>query len=81
MPVTEAKRRWGDRVAILGGVDVDFLCRHSPREVKERTKRILEVCSRGGGYALGSGNTIANYIPVENYLAMLEAGREFNGLG
>ena len=81
MPVTEAKRRWGDRVAILGGVDVDFLCRHSPREVKEHTKRILEVCSRGGGYALGSGNTIANYIPVENYLAMLEAGREFNGLG
>ena len=39
MPVTEAKRRWGDRVALLGGVDVDYLCRHSPEEIMEYTKR------------------------------------------
>jgi uroporphyrinogen decarboxylase len=79
MPVANAKKRWGNRVALLGGVDVDYLCRHAPGEVKDYTKRILEACAPGGGYALGSGNTIANYIPVENYLAMLEAGREFNG--
>ena len=79
MPVTEAKRRWGDRVAIMGGIDVDFLCRHSPAEIMERTKRVMEFCSRGGGYAIGTGNTVANYIPVENYLAMLKAAADFNG--
>ena len=31
-----------------------------------------------GGYAIGSGNTIANYIPVDNYLSMIEAANEFN---
>ena len=36
------------------------------------------ACAPGGGYALGSGNTIANYVPVDNYLAMMAAGREFN---
>ena len=35
-------------------------------------------CAPGGGYALGTGNTVANYIPVKNYLAMLEAGRDFS---
>lgn len=79
MPVTEAKRRWGDRVALLGGVDVDYLCRHSPAEIMEYTKRVMDVCSRGGGYAIGTGNTVANYIPVENYLAMLKAAADFNG--
>ncbi|HUT24897.1 MAG TPA: uroporphyrinogen decarboxylase family protein [Sumerlaeia bacterium] len=79
MPVAEAKKRWGSRVALLGGIDVDFLCRHTPREVKDYTWRVLEACAPGGGYALGSGNTIANYVPIENYLAMLEAGRDFNG--
>ena len=79
MPVTEVKRRWGGRVAILGGIDVDFLCRHSPAEIMERTKRTLEVCAPGGGYALGTGNTVANYIPVESYLAMLKATADFNG--
>jgi uroporphyrinogen decarboxylase len=28
------------------------------------------------GYALGSGNSIPDYVPVEGYLAMLEAARK-----
>ena len=80
MPVVEVKKRWGDRIAILGGIDVDFLCRSTPEEIKEHTKRVLEICWEGGGYAAGSGNTIASYMPPNNYLAMIEAVREFNGL-
>lgn len=79
IPVTEAKKIWGDRVAIIGGIDVDFLCRATPEEIKERTKRTLDICSKGGGYAVGSGNTITSYMPSKNYLAMLDAVREFNG--
>lgn len=78
MPVTEAKRRWGERIAILGGIDVDFLCQRSPSEIKDYTWRTLEVCAQNGGYAAGSGNTIASYVPVKNYLAMVEAINEFN---
>ena len=80
LPVAEAKRRWGGRIALLGGVDVDFLCRRSPAEIREYTLRILEACAPGGGYAAGTGNTVANYIPVENYLAMLRAVEEWNNL-
>lgn len=68
------------RVAILGGIDMHFLATAAPHEIKERVKRTLDACAPGGGYALGSGNTVANYIPVPNYLAMLEAAREWNGL-
>jgi len=38
---------------------------------------ILEKCTPGGGYALGSENSIANYVPVENYLVMLDEERKF----
>lgn len=31
-----------------------------------------------GGYCLGSGNSIARYVPVENYLIMLDEGRRWN---
>ena len=72
VPVAESKRRWGKRIAILGGVDVDFLCRSSAEEVRAYTHRVIEECAPGGGYALGTGNTVANYIPVKNYLAMIE---------
>jgi uroporphyrinogen decarboxylase len=74
MPVTEAKKKWGHRVAMLGGVDVDFLVRSTADQVRKRTREVLETCMPGGGYALGTGNSVANYIPLENYLAMLEEG-------
>ena len=32
-----------------------------------------------GGYALGSGNSIPDYVPVEGYLAMVEGVRARRG--
>jgi hypothetical protein len=37
--------------------------------------RTLDVCQPDGGYCLSTGNTVANYIPLDNYLAMLDEGR------
>ena len=76
LPVVEAKRLYGDRIAILGGVDVDYLVRSSEDDVRAYTRRVLEECMPGGGYALGTGNSVANYIPVRNYLAMLDEGNK-----
>lgn len=72
MPVTEFKQRYGDRMAALGGLDMDFLCRRTPDEIRARVREIMEVCMPGGGYAFGTGNTVANYVPVENFLAALD---------
>ena len=77
LPVTEAKKRYGKRMAILGGIDVDFLCRADEKSIRRRVKETLKTCMAGGGYCLGTGNTVANYIPLENYLAMLDEGRKF----
>lgn len=78
VPVTEVKRRFGDRLSLLGGMDVDFLARQSLAEIAAKTREILEICVPGGGYFLGSGNWVTSYIPPENYLAMVQAGREFS---
>jgi len=76
-PVTEAKRRYGDRIALLGGIDVDFLCRADEPQIRQRVRATLDVCQPGGGYVLGTGNSVANYIPVRNYLTMLDEGRRY----
>jgi len=75
--VIQAKERYGDRIALLGGIDVDFLCRADERAVRRRVRETLEACLPGGGYVLGTGNSVANYIPLDNYLAMLDEGRKF----
>lgn len=75
--VREAKKLWGDRIALLGGIDMDFLCRVSTGEVRQRVQATLDKCMPGGGYCLGTGNSVANYLPLDNYLAMLDEGRNY----
>ena len=72
-PVEQAFDLWGERIAILGGIDMDFLARSSPEEITKRSKAILKKGFAQGGYALGSGNSIPEYIPDENYIAMISA--------
>ncbi len=71
--VEEAYERLDGRIAVLGGIDIDFLSRKSPEEIYERAVGLLAMSKERGGYALGSGNSIPAYIPLENYYAMLMA--------
>jgi uroporphyrinogen decarboxylase len=73
LPVEDAYESWGQRVAILGGIDMDFLCRMPPEAVRRRSREMLERAESRGGYALGSGNSIPSYVPFENYFAMISA--------
>jgi len=75
--VVSAKQQYGNRIAVLGGMDVDFMCRASEAQVRQRARATLFQCMPGGGYCLGTGNSVTNYIPLDNYLAMLDEGRRF----
>ncbi len=77
MDLYEVKKRFGDRVAVLGNVDVDLLCRGSVADVRAETRRLIERVAPGGGYMLCSGNSITSAVRPENFMAMVEAGREF----
>jgi uroporphyrinogen decarboxylase len=71
--------KYGDRIGNFGGVDTDHLCSKSEAEIKAIVKEVIAVSRENGGFALGSGNSIPDYVPVEGYLAMVEAAREIRG--
>ncbi|MCC6487376.1 MAG: hypothetical protein IT364_07735 [Candidatus Hydrogenedentes bacterium] len=67
---------YGARIALLGGFDLGFLCQSSPAEITAAVvEQGREFRAKARGYALGSGNSIPDYVPVENYLAMIEGAR------
>jgi len=72
VPVTEFHERYGGRIASLGGVDVDVLARGDEATIRKRVRTIVESCAPKGRFALGSGNSIPSYVPVESYLAMID---------
>ena len=76
-PVEQAYERLKNKIAVIGGIDIDFLCRKSPEKVYERAMHLLEITKNDGGYILGSGNSIPEYIPRESLFAMLSAALNF----
>jgi len=73
LPVEEAYERFGGRISILGGIDLDFVCRSKPEEIRKRSIEMLKRAEIRGGYALGTGNSVPEYVPAENYFAMISA--------
>lgn len=69
--VEDCYEKWHGRIAVLGGMDVDFLIRSTSEEIRTRCRSMLERTMQRGGYALGSGNSIPSYMPQESYFAML----------
>jgi len=72
-PVERAYEQYHERIAILGGIDLDFVCRSSSEEVYNRSRNLLQLTETGGGYALGTGNSVPEYVPDNNYFAMITA--------
>ncbi|MCL2719713.1 MAG: hypothetical protein FWD47_00045 [Treponema sp.] len=69
--VEDAYRKWNSRIAILGGIDLNFVVSRTPAEITARSCVMLELGKTG--YALGTGNSVPDYVPWENYFAMTKA--------
>jgi uroporphyrinogen decarboxylase len=80
IPVAEFQKKYGDRIAVLGGLDINILTRATPPEVRREIGKLMDECGPRGRYAVGSGNSVPSYIPVANYLAMVEEAVTRRGL-
>jgi uroporphyrinogen decarboxylase len=81
LPAPEFQARYGDRIATLGGVDLNPLAAASPQRVRAYTRSLISACAPRGRFAIGSGNSIPSYIPVENYLTMLDTALTYEAGG
>jgi uroporphyrinogen decarboxylase len=79
VPVQDFQARYGKRLAVLGGLDINILSGAPEEKVREHVRFLLKTCGGRGRYALGSGNSVPSYVPVRNYLAMIEETHKFSG--
>lgn len=80
-PVQDFQAEYGDRIAVLGGMDLNVLSAGTEAQVRQHARFLIETCGARGRYAIGSGNSIPSYVPVENYLAMVDETHRVNGSG
>ncbi len=78
MTLSDVKNSVGDKLCLIGHVDVDLLARGSCKEIRDQVNKNIEIAGQDGGYIIGSGNSIPDYVPFENYMALLQAAKEFS---
>lgn len=81
MDLGEVRRRCGDRLCLVGNVDVDLLCRGTAEQVRRSVRELLDRVSPRGGHILSSGNSITSAVRPENFRAMVDAAREAGQIG
>ena len=78
MDIAEVKQRYGDKLCLIGNIDVDLLSRGTVDEIRKNVVKNIQDVGYDGGYCVGSGNSIPEYVKLENYIAMIETVKEIN---
>lgn len=81
MDIKEVKNKYGNKLSLIGNIDVELLARGNPEEIKKKVLYNIKNVGLNGGYCVGSGNSIPDYVKFENYLAMIETVKEYNASG
>jgi uroporphyrinogen decarboxylase len=78
MNIADVKQRYGNKLCLIGNIDVDLLSRGTVNDIRKNVIKNIEEVGKDGGYCVGSGNSIPEYVKLENYIAMIEAVKEIN---
>ena len=78
MDIVQLKHKYQGRLCLCGNIDLDrTLTLGSPQDVRAEVKERIAALAPGGGYCCGSSNSVPEYVPYENYLAMIDAAKEY----
>jgi len=80
MDIVALKRRVAGRLCLIGNIDLGYtLTRGTPAEVEAEVIERIRTVGPGGGYCVGSSNSVTDYVPVANFVAMNKATHEHGG--
>jgi len=78
MDIAKLKAQYGERLCLMGNIDLNYvLCFGTPEEVEETVRQTIQVAAPGGGYILSTCNSLIRSIPPENAIAMYRAADKY----
>jgi len=81
MEMRQLKERYGDKITLIGNMDCGITMSFgTPAEIRGRTIKCLEDGMGNGGHIFCCSNAITSSVPLENYIALVNAYREVFGL-
>jgi len=76
MDIVQTRKKYGNRIAMLGGIDKFVLLKGKEEIQKELEYKMQPMMRDSGGIVFGIDHRIPNGVPLENYRYYVSLGRE-----
>ena len=74
MNIMEVRSKTEGRLSLIGNIDLDYpLTTGNPEDVRALVYERIKTLAPSGGYIVGSSNSIPDWVPVSNYVSMIQA--------
>ena len=80
LKISEVRRRLQNRIAVMGGIDSDFIATSRPDKIRKQTEYVLDEATPGDHFMLGTADDTPYGTSVRNLRAVSEAVQEFGRL-
>lgn len=74
--ITRIKHQYGDRLTLIGNIDISTLSHKPQAVVRAETRARLRDLMPGGGWVASSSHSITDDVIPENFLAMIQTVQE-----
>jgi uroporphyrinogen decarboxylase len=72
MDVIELKREYGDKIALMGGIDVRVMADGTDEELEEEIGNKITIAKENGGYIYHSDHSVPNNVSFPRYQRVIE---------
>lgn len=78
MDLRTVKQKYGHSLAIIGNIDSSRTLPYgTPADVEKEVRAAIEIAAPGGGFVLASDHSLHDGIPIENIIALRDAGLKY----
>ena len=72
MDVIDLKHKYGDKIALMGGIDVRVMADGTDRELEDEIGRKITIAKDNGGYLYHSDHSVPDNVSFERYQRLIE---------
>ena len=77
MDLRELKKSFGDRLTLIGGIDVRAMAHPDRSVIEEEIRTKLACAKKGGGYIYSSDHSVPNNVSLEQYRRVIDLVRQY----
>jgi uroporphyrinogen decarboxylase len=77
MDLIELKKKYGDRLAFMGGIDARLMSDDDPVKIEEEIRSKFEIAKKGGGYIYHSDHSVPDIVSFSQYKRVMELVKKY----